>query len=155
MIDNDKNRGYSKRIVDYINNVGNRVSQGKYDLIEDTKKTFPEDAVMLTNQSEGELLKMLVQLTGGKLGIEIGVFTGYSSLCLAEALPEDGKLIAMDVCEEFTDLAKKHWKLNGVDKKIELVLGDANSTLEKLLQDPENVGKFDFAYVDADKANYV
>jgi predicted O-methyltransferase YrrM len=155
MIGQSKDKGLKMEIVDYINNIGNRVSKGKYDLIQDTVTLFPDDCVMLTNPSEGELLKMLVQLTNGKKGIEIGVFTGYSSICLAEGLPENGKLLCMDISEEFTDLAKRHWKLNNVDHKIELVLGDAISTLEKLLQDPNNLESFDFAYVDADKYNYV
>lgn len=70
-------------------------------------------------------MKFLVQLAKAKKGIEIGVFTGYSALSLAEGLPEDGKLIALDISEQFTDVAKKYWKEAGVEHKIDLRIQDA------------------------------
>jgi caffeoyl-CoA O-methyltransferase len=144
----------SPEITNYILNTGNRISQEKFDLINETIATFPDDALMLTHPPEGELLKMLVQLTGGRKGVEIGVFTGYSSLCLAEGLPDDGKLYALDISEDFTNLAKKYWKKANVDHKIELILAEGVTTLKQLASVEENLLTFDFFYIDADKANY-
>lgn len=141
-------------LAEYILSTGNRLSQEKINLLKETRNTFPKASIMSTDPVEGELLKMLVQLTGSKRGIEIGVFTGYSSLCFAEALPEDGKLLALDINEEFTNIARKHWKLNKVDHKIELILGNAAETLQNLVNEPLNLYSFDFVYIDADKTNY-
>ena len=99
-------------------------------------------------------MAFLVRVSGGKKGIELGVFTGYTSLCFAEALPADGKLIAIDVSEEYTNLGRKYWKLAGVDDKIQLRLDGGVKVLEELLADPANLGTFDFAYIDADKPSY-
>jgi predicted O-methyltransferase YrrM len=110
---------------------------------------------MLTDPSEGELLKMLVKLSGSKKGIEIGVFTGYSSICMAEALPDDGHLLCSDVNGEFTDLAKKYWQITGLQNKVELILKPGLEILDNLLTDSKNIGAYDFAYVDADKSNYI
>ena len=141
-----------EKVINYIYNVGNRISNVKEELRAETLKLFPDDYVMCTERSEGELLKKLVQISKAKRGIEIGVFTGYSGLCLAEGLPEDGKLIALDISEEFTSLAKKYWEKAGVDKKIELIIKPALESLDELIKKGE---KFDFAYVDADKINYI
>ena len=141
-------------VTNYLFNVGNRISKGKLDLIAETKSLFNKDSEMLTHPTEGELLKMLVQLTNSKKGLEIGVFTGYSGLCLAEGLPEDGILYALDISEDFTNLAKKHWKLNNVDHKINLILGSAIDTLKEL-KEKEGLESFDFCYIDAEKDNYI
>ena len=141
-------------VIDYIQTIGNRISGLKFDLIKETTQLFPEDIKMLTEPSEGELLKMLVQLTNSKKGIEIGVFTGYSSICMAEALPEDGKLLCLDISEKFTNVAKKYWELANLSKKIDLILAPGLEILDKLLKDENNLKSFDFAYIDADKTNY-
>lgn len=107
---------------------------------------------MLTEISEGELLKMLVKLTNAKTAVEIGVFTGYSSLCMAEGLPEGGKLLACDVSEEFTKVAEKYWKKAGVDGKISLSLEGGISFLDKLIESKQTV---EIAFIDADKENYI
>lgn len=148
-----KNHGYDKKTIDYLNLIGNRISQSKNDLIKETFETFPDKAIMLSNPSECELLKMLVQITGTKKAIEVGTFTGYSALCIAEGLPENGKLYCFDINEDFTNLAKKHWKLNNVENKI--ILSLENGALSKLLNEESNLGTFDFAYVDADKPGYI
>ena len=96
----------------------------------------------------------MVRAAGSKKGIELGVFTGYTSLCFAEALPEDGKLIAIDVSDEFTSIAHKYWAEAGVDKRIELRLEGGIKVLQELISEPSNLNSFDFAYVDADKPNY-
>ena len=110
--------------------------------------------MMLTAQDQAELMKIMVQISGAKKGIEIGVFTGYSALCMAEGLPENGKLYALDINEGWTNIGKKYWEEAGVADKIELILAPGIETLDKFLEDEENVGTFDFAFVDADKENY-
>ena len=155
MISDNKEGNLPKEVVDYVFSIGNRISQLKYDLITETKEKFPNNISMITYLPQAELLKMLVQLTQSKKGIEIGVFTGMSSLCMAEGLPDDGRLICLDVSEDFTSLAKKYWKMAGVDNKIELIIDPALNTLDIMLDNQENLNSFDFAYVDADKMNYI
>ena len=102
---------------------------------------------------QGQFMGLLIELINAKLAIEIGVFTGYSSLCVALALPEDGKLIACDVSEEYTAIARRYWQLAGVNDKIDLRIAPALDTIEKLLAAGYQ-NSFDFAFIDADKINY-
>ena len=90
---------------------------------------------MLTPADQAEHMAFMVRVAGAKKGIELGVFTGYTSLCFAEALPEDGKLIAVDVSKEFTGIAHKYWAEAGVDKKIELRLDGGLKVLQELISD--------------------
>ena len=101
----------------------------------------------------GNLLSMLVRLLGARRCIEVGVFTGYSSLSVARALPEDGRIIACDVSESWTAIARRYWREAGVESKIDLRLAPALETLDALIARGET-GKFDFGFIDADKANY-
>jgi len=102
---------------------------------------------------QGPFLAMLVRLLGAKYCVEVGAFTGYSSLWIAGALPPEGKLISCDISEEYTAVARKYWKLTGLDAKIELRLAPAADTLDALLAGGA-AGRVDFAFIDADKANY-
>lgn len=102
---------------------------------------------------QGQLMQLLVQLMGAKKALEVGVFTGYSSLCVAIALPSDGKLIACDVSEEYTAIAQRYWQQAGVADKIDLRIAPALETLDQLLVAGE-AGTFDFAFIDADKSSY-
>lgn len=111
------------------------------------------DAVMQIAPEQGQFMALLVQLIGARRTLEIGVFTGYSSLCVAAALPEDGQLVACDVSEEWTRVAERYWREAGVAHKITLKLAPALTTLDALLADGE-AGRFDFAFIDADKINY-
>ncbi|WP_127503496.1 O-methyltransferase [Actinoplanes solisilvae] len=120
------------------------------DLANETRNAFPDDAGMQISHDEGELLTMLVRLTGARFAIEIGVFTGYSSICVARGLPKDGRLLACDVSEQFTNVARRYWARAGVDDLIELNLGPALETVRALDTDPV----VDFAFVDADKTGY-
>ena len=86
--------------------------------------------------------------------IEIGVFTGYSSICIAKGLENDGKLYALDTSSEFTSIAQEYWDKAGVKNKIELILDEGNTTLDKFLN-TEHKGTFDFIFIDADKNNYI
>lgn len=110
-------------------------------------------AVMQIAPEQGQFMALLVQLLGARKALEIGVFTGYSSLCVALALPQDGKLIACDVSEEWTRVARRYWQEAGVAQKIELHIAPALETLDKLLADGQ-AGTFDFAFIDADKTGY-
>lgn len=88
-----------------------------------------------------------------KKALEIGVFTGYSSLCVALALPNDGTLVACDVSDEYTRIARRYWQAAGVADKIDLHIAPALNTLDQLLENGE-AGSFDFVFIDADKNNY-
>lgn len=102
---------------------------------------------------QGQFMALLVQLIGAKKTLEIGVFTGYSSLAVALALPDDGKIIACDISEEYTSMARHYWQLAGVADKIDLRIAPALETLDDLINQGES-GSFDFAFIDADKSNY-
>jgi predicted O-methyltransferase YrrM len=108
---------------------------------------------MQVSPEEGQFLALLVQLVQARRALEIGVFTGYSALSVALALPEDGRIVACDISEEFTSVGRRYWKEAGVEHKIELRLGRAVETLDRLLAEGQ-AGTFDFAFIDADKSNY-
>ncbi len=110
-------------------------------------------AVMQLAPEQGQFLALLVQLIGAKKTLEVGVFTGYSSLWVALALPADGKMIACDVSEEYTSVARRYWQEAGVANKIDLRIAPALETLDRLLADGQ-ASTFDFAFIDADKGNY-
>ncbi len=102
---------------------------------------------------QGQFMQMLVRLTGARRCIEVGVFTGYSSLAVALALPADGRIVACDVSEEWTAVARRYWAEAGVEGKIDLHNAPAAQTLNGLLSAGE-AGAFDFAFIDADKEGY-
>lgn len=110
-------------------------------------------AQMQIGPEQGQLMALLARLVGAKRCIEIGVFTGYSSLAVALALPQDGRILACDVSEEWTAIARRFWREAGVEHKIELKLQPAVHTLEQLLAAGE-AGRYDFAFIDADKPSY-
>jgi len=109
-------------------------------------------ARMQISPDQGQFMAMLIRLMQAKKALEVGVFTGYSSLSVAVALPPDGKLIACDVSEEYTAIARRYWAMAGVADKIDLRIAPAIDTLDDLLKD--QAGTFDFAFIDADKGNY-
>lgn len=108
---------------------------------------------MQISPDQGQFMGLLVELIDAKRIVEVGTFTGYSSLALALALPADGRLIACDVSAEFTRVAQRYWQEAGVADKIELRLGPAVGTLDGMLAAGE-AGCFDMAFIDADKENY-
>ncbi len=111
------------------------------------------NAQMQLAPEQGQFLAFLVRAIGARRTLEIGVFTGYSSLCVALALPSDGQIIACDVSEEWTVTARRYWQEAGVASKIDLRIAPALQTLDGLLDVGEE-GAFDFAFIDADKEAY-
>jgi predicted O-methyltransferase YrrM len=110
-------------------------------------------ASMQIGAEQGALLQVLVRALGARRCLEIGTFTGYSALAVALALPKGGRIVCCDVSEEWTAIARRHWKKAGVAGKINLRIAPALETLDALLKRGK-AGKFDFAFIDADKANY-
>jgi predicted O-methyltransferase YrrM len=102
---------------------------------------------------QGQFMALLVQLLGVRRAIEIGTFTGYSSLAVMMALPADARMVCCDVSKEFTDIARRYWSEAGVADRIELRLGPALGTMDELIA-RGGAGSFDFAFIDADKENY-
>ena len=98
-------------------------------------------------------MAFLVKLINGKNTLDIGVFTGYSSLSIAMVLPDDGCVTACDINTEWTEIAIKYWKLAGIENKIDLKIAPATETLDKLISEGLE-GTYDFSFIDADKANY-
>jgi caffeoyl-CoA O-methyltransferase len=120
------------------------------DLAEETHRELARQSRMQISHDEGELLTMLVRLTGAKQAVEVGTFTGYSSICIARGLPADGHLLCCDVSEEYTSVARRYWERAGVTDKIELRIAPAVETLQALPAEPT----LDFAFIDADKIGY-
>lgn len=112
-----------------------------------------EEAGMQIAPEQGQFMSLIVAMIGARRAIEIGTFTGYSSLCVALALPPDGKLIACDTNQDWTDVARRYWREAGVAERIELHLAPASETLDALLSDGA-AGTLDFAFIDADKQSY-
>ncbi len=110
-------------------------------------------AAMQIAPDQGQFMALLIELTGARRCLEVGTFTGYSSLAVALALPADGRILACDVDEKVTALARRYWAEAGVAEKIDLRLGPARETLRGLLAGGE-AGSYDFAFIDADKENY-
>ena len=102
---------------------------------------------------QGQFMALLVRLLGTRRALEIGTFTGYSSLAVALALPDDGRLVCCDMSAEWTSVARRYWQRAGVAHKVELRLGPALETLQGMVSNGDR-GSFDFAFVDADKTGY-
>ncbi len=120
-------------------------------LREETAK-LPNSRMQISPE-QGQFMRLLVELCGVRRALEIGVFTGYSSLSVALALPADGRIVACDVSEEYTSLARRYWDEAGVADRIELRLAPAVETLARLVEEGAG-GSFDFSFIDADKENY-
>lgn len=139
------------RLYEYLLHVSLREPDVLRRLREETA-AHPE-AQMQIAPEQGQLMALLVQLIGARRTLEVGVFTGYSSLAVALALPQDGRILACDVSEEYTAIARRYWREAGVDRKISLHLGPALETLDAVLQEGGEE-TFDFAFIDADKPSY-
>jgi caffeoyl-CoA O-methyltransferase len=142
-------------LYDYILSVGVSESTLLQQLRAETAATasLAEFAVMQISPEQGQFLSLLVQLMGVRRALEIGTFTGYSSICIASALPENGTLVCCDSSPEWTDIARKYWALAGLESRIDFRLQPALDSLQELL-DAGEAGSFDFVFIDADKQNY-
>jgi predicted O-methyltransferase YrrM len=138
------------QLMEYLSRVGAREHPAQIRCRVDTQ-AMPM-AMMQIAPEQGAFLAIMVRLIEATRCLEIGTFTGYSALSVALALPPNGHLIALDVSKEFTDKARGYWKAANVEKKIDLRLGPALDSLEKMIAARE--GPFDFAFIDADKSNY-
>jgi predicted O-methyltransferase YrrM len=141
----------NEKLYDYTLATWLRDSDLKQRLREETRKLA--GGGMQIGPDQGQLMALLARAIGAKRVVEIGTFTGYSALSVAEAMPEDGRLIACDMNKEWTDIARRYWREAGVEEKIELRLGEAIDTLYQLIGDGQG-GRFDMAFIDADKQNY-
>lgn len=123
------------------------------DLLRALREETALDAMarMQISPDQGQFMSLLVKLLQPMNCLEIGTFTGYSSLCIAQAMPESARLLACDISKEWTDVAQRYWQQAGVAHKIQLKLAPALETLQQLSQQPQ----FDFIFVDADKEHYV
>lgn len=142
---------FSDELSDYLRSIGVREPDVLVALRKETAR-LPA-GMMQISPEQGALMGNLIRILGARKALEIGTFTGYSSISVALALPEGGKLIACDVSKEWTDIARQYWDKAGVTDKIALNLGPAVETLDKLIAAGEH-GSFDFVFIDADKSNY-
>ncbi len=148
----DRNITLDKRLYQYLVDHSVREHPVSRELREATAGM--KHAGMQISPEQGQFMALLVQLLGARRTIEIGVFTGYSALSVALALPPDGKIVACDVSEEWTAIGRKHWEKAGVAAKIDLRLAPGLETLDKLIA-AGGAGQYDFAFIDADKGNYL
>jgi len=146
-----KSIGLDDRVYDYFLSVSLRQPDILRRLREETAN-HPYSGMQISPE-QGQFMALLVQLLGAKKTLEVGVFTGYSSLSVALALPEDGKIIACDISQEYTNIARRYWQSAGVAEKIDLRIAPALDTLRQLIADGQSE-TFDFAFIDADKENY-
>lgn len=140
----------TERLYDYILQFGFRDDPLLKALRDETGKM--PNSMMQIAPEQGQFMALLAQLMGVRKAIEIGTFTGYSSLSVARVLPADGKLICCDVSDEYTSVARRYWAKAGVADKIDLRLAPALETLAGLKK--TDAGSFDMAFIDADKTNY-
>lgn len=146
-----KSMGLDEQLYNYFLSVSLREADILRQLREETAHL--PNAIMQIAPEQGQFMALLIKLLGAKKTLEVGVFTGYSSLCVALALPINGKIVACDVSEEYTTMARRYWQAAGVAEKIDLHIAPALDTLDQLLAEGQGE-TFDFAFIDADKGNY-
>lgn len=149
MADQIKSLGLSPELHSYLVGHGTEPDAVQQRLIEETRE-LGGISLMQVAPEQGAFLTILTRALGAKQALEVGTFTGYSALCIARGLPEDGQLVCLDVSEEWTSLGRRAWDEAGVGKRVELVIGPAADTLRAM--PPEE--RFDLAFIDADKGGY-
>ena len=143
--------GIDKKLIQYLQTIGYRSDKVIDSLVKDTL-SLGSVAQMQIAPEQGQFLEIIVRISQAKNCLEIGRFTGRSSLCIAKGLPENGKIIAVDNSDEFLPMAEKYWKMAGVDNKIESVIGLGVDVMQSMI-DRQHI--FDFIFIDADKSNYL
>ncbi len=136
-------------LYDYVVAHGHNADPLLRELAEENSKFGPLSSMQIAPE-QGTMMGLLVRAIGARSAIEVGTFTGYSSICVARALPEDGRMLCLDVSEEWTAIARRYWERAGLTGKITLKLGPAADTLRAMPASET----FDFAFIDADKENY-
>ncbi len=147
----DTTLNLTPRLYSYLQSVSLREPEVLRKLREETHQLTVGQ--MQISPEQGQFLGFLIEILNARKTLEIGVFTGYSALSVALSLPDDGRIIACDINEEWTNIAKRYWQLAGVENKIDLRLGLAVDTQAELLKKGEG-NSFDFIFIDADKQNY-
>ena len=143
--------GIDNKLIQYLQTIGYRSDKVIDSLVKDTL-SLGGVAQMQIAPEQGQFLEIIVRISQAKNCLEIGRFTGLSSLCIAKGLPENGKIIAVDNSDEFLPMAEKYWKMAGVDNKIESVIGLGVDVMQSMV-DRQHI--FDFIFIDADKSNYL
>jgi predicted O-methyltransferase YrrM len=138
-------------LIAYLSRVGAREHPVQTQCREETQH-MGRIAGMQIAPEQGAFLALVVSLMGATRCLEVGTFTGYSALSVALTLPPAGHIVALDVSKDFTDKARAYWRQAGVEEKIDLRLGPGLDSLDRMIDAKE--GPFDFAFIDADKANY-
>ncbi|NNL68014.1 MAG: SAM-dependent methyltransferase [Myxococcales bacterium] len=144
-----KSAWLSPELHDYIVAHGTPPDAIQRELIEETARLGGVSLMQIAPE-QGAFMELVVRMTGARRVIEVGTFTGYSALCIARGLPDDGRLLCCDVSEEWTAIGRRYWEKAGVADKIELVIAPAIETLRALPEDEA----FDLAFIDADKPSY-
>ncbi|NJP64719.1 O-methyltransferase [Streptomyces spiramenti] len=142
----------TESLLAYVRDVSLRDDEILRGLREETAQ-LPGGSSMQVMAEEGQLLALLVRLTGARSVLELGTFTGYSALCMARALPVGGTVVTCDVTDRWPEVGAAYWKRAGVQDRVDLRLGDATDTLDALLAE-RGAGAFDLVFIDADKTNY-
>src|SRR5665213_1843122 len=140
----------NERLVDYLCECRTGANDKTLAALREETAKLGEISIMQIGPEQGSFMTVLVAAIGARNAIEIGTFTGYSSICIARGLPANGRLLCLDESAEWIDIARGFWKRAGVDKKITLILGNATENLKKL----PRKRNFDFAFIDASKTEY-
>ena len=143
--------GISPQIEEYVSRLGTREHPALKRCREETQASHP-GRYMQIGEDQGAFMALMARLIGAKRYLEVGTFTGYSALAVALALPADGKVVCLDISKEYTDQARGYWKEAGVEAKIDLHIGPALDSIDKIVAAGD--APFDFVFIDADKANY-
>jgi caffeoyl-CoA O-methyltransferase len=145
-----KSLGLSAELHDYLVAHGTAPDAVQQELIEVTKEKIGPMALMQVAPEQGAFMTLFTKLLGARNAVEVGTFTGYSALCIARGLPEDGSLLCCDVSDEYTQIGRPYWEKAGVAHKIELKIAPALETLKALPSERH----IDLSFIDADKPNY-
>ena len=142
--------GINEKLIQYLETIGYRSDEVIDKLVVETL-ALGSVAQMQIAPEQGQFLEIIVKISQAKNCLEIGRFTGLSSLCIAKGLSENGKIVAVDNSDEFLSMAQKYWKMAGVEKKIESIIGTGADVMQSMV---DRQHSFDFIFIDADKNNY-
>ena len=142
--------GINEKLIQYLETIGYRSDEVIDKLVIETL-ALGSVAQMQIAPEQGQFLEIIVKISQAKNCLEIGRFTGLSSLCIAKGLSENGKIVAVDNSDEFLSMAQKYWKMAGVEKKIESIIGAGVDVMQSMA---DRQHSFDFIFIDADKNNY-